>query len=202
MPRRTVRFAVLALPAGSVAVIWIVFDPVPSGTTTVNAPLPSARALTVPFVAAFRALTVLRACVWPLIVDRLPVDHGVRLRRAHGDPRLARVQDVGHGGGRLGLEVRRPDDRRGERVRAGAERDVRNDESLRLADRDLGDDAGIAVADRDVDPDQRTGVAGDARRHGSLEVDGRLVRIRLVRHLEHRGIGRDRIGAPTGPAWR
>src|SRR5947208_2812015 len=73
VPRRIVRFAVFALPAGSVAVIWIVFDPVPSGTMTVNAPLPSASALTVAFVDAFRALIVLRPCVWPLIVTVFPL---------------------------------------------------------------------------------------------------------------------------------
>src|SRR5260370_38991734 len=55
----------LTWPAGSVAVTWILFEPVPSGTAIVNAPLPSAAPATVAFVVTLRRLSVLRAWVFP-----------------------------------------------------------------------------------------------------------------------------------------
>ena len=71
VPRRTVRVAVLTLPAGSVAVTWIVFVPAAMGTIAENAPLPSAAPLTVAFVVVFLMLIVLRPWVWPTIVALL-----------------------------------------------------------------------------------------------------------------------------------
>src|SRR5450756_244066 len=67
VPRWTVRTAVAALPAGSVAVTEIAFAPSASGRTTWKLPVPSAVPIAVRPFAALRALTVDAPCVLPAI---------------------------------------------------------------------------------------------------------------------------------------
>ena len=179
------------MPAGSIAVTPMSFWPATIGSEIANLPFSSAAPDTVRFEVAFQIRTSLRACVSPSIEAVFALttapSRGL-LTTIRGFVASKTYVTTGDGSDSPASD----DDRRGERVRAVRQRDVRDDEADGPADRDLGDDPGLALADRDVDPDP---VAVDARgafRDRPDEVDLRLVRVRLVGLLDQRRVGERR----------
>ncbi len=73
VPRLTLTLACAVLPAGSVPVTVIAFTPGASATLSVNVPSDSAVPATDEPFASFRASSVVRAWVLPLMVTALPL---------------------------------------------------------------------------------------------------------------------------------
>ena len=106
---------------------------------------------------------------------------------------VATVEDVGHRLRRVALAAG-PVERRREVVPPLGEGDPGNRERGRRPDRDLGQLDRVLALELAIDPDRDPVLADVGRRDRAGQVDGLLVRVRLGRQAERRGVRGDQLG--------